>query len=172
MSDVECPCCKKGVQARHTYMANLPATVVCTGCGSWFKIDVENSGGKALVGLSLVTLILAYFWPIVLVFLPVLFVMSMGSLQTFKIEMLQEPRTEVWTISRETGEIYPLKDKEGSDEGLILSEKFKNLSPTSANVFRQKAEKYKAHRARAWARGANKRSTTIGSIHLPPQLSH
>ncbi|MEX0300484.1 MAG: hypothetical protein AB3N28_15530 [Kordiimonas sp.] len=172
MSDVQCPCCNKGVQSRHTYMANLPATVVCTGCGSWFKVDAGNSGGSALVGLSIVTVILAYFWPIMLVFLPVYFVMSMGRLESFTVELVHEPRAELWTISRETGEIRKLDDQEavpGTDTK--LSDKLANVSPREINVFREKAQKYRALRARMVQRsGAAQRSASSPSG--PPQLSH
>ncbi len=168
MSDVQCPCCNKGVQSRHTYMANLPATLVCTGCGSWFQIDVENSGGSALVGLTIATLILAYFWPIMLMFLPVYFVMSMGRLQRFTAELVHEPRAELWTINRETGEIRKLDNQEvvtGTDTK--LSDKLANVKPRETNVFREKAEKYKALRTRMVQHGG------VGPITSgPPQLSH
>lgn len=176
MSDVQCPCCKKGVQARHTYMANLPATVVCTGCGSWFQIDVENSGGLALVGLSAVTLVLAYFWPIMLVFLPVYFVMSLGRLQRFTAELVHEPRAELWTISRETGEIEKI-DAHDADgvHATKLSEKLAVIRPNESNAFREKSGKYKALRARM----AEKRKLApkigggpINHSNGPPQLSH
>ncbi len=173
MSDVQCPCCNKGVQSRHTYMANLPATVVCTGCGSWFKVDVGNSGGSALVGLSIVTVVLAYFWPIMLVFLPVYFVMSMGRLESFTVELVHEPRAELWTISRETGEIRKLDDQElvlGTDTK--LSDKLAKVTPRETNVFREKAQKYRALRARMVQRSGAGGQRPVGSSSRPPQLSH
>lgn len=179
MSDVECPCCKKGVQARHTYMASLPATIVCTGCGSWFQIDVVNSGGKALAGLVVATLISAYFWPIMLVLLPLYLVMSFGSLQRFEVELLKEPQAELWTISRETGEIRRLENEEVNEKlgqnipDAKLSEKFARLRPLERNVFREKAQKYRSLRARA----RMSHTSSIGAQALnpgggPPQLSH
>lgn len=105
MSEVECPCCNKGVQSRHTYMTNLPSTVVCTGCGSWYTIDVENSGGGLLAALIVGTVVLAFFWPMALILLPVYLVVSTGSSQNFIVDLIRKPRTELWTISRETGDI-------------------------------------------------------------------
>lgn len=156
-------------------MANLPATVVCTGCGSWFRIDVENSGGMALVGLTLVTLVLAFFWPIMLVFLPVYFVMSMGRLQRFNTELVQEPRAEIWTISRETGEIKRMSpEEEGAVLDTKLSEKFAGLSPKETNVFREKAAKYQALKARMAQQGGIGPKLKPGPLgqNGPPQLSH
>jgi len=164
MSDVECPCCNRGVQSRHTYMANLPATVVCTGCGSWIDIDVENTGGGLLIALVSGTLLLAFFWPAVLIMLPLYLVVSTGATRNFVVELVQKPRAELWTINRDTGDVERLnseynelrfEEKLSEKIGKLRPALSRRVKPTESTVFKKPNTGFRAIRQRDYLTNQN-----------------
>jgi len=127
MTKPACPCCNKDVQTRHTHMANLPATIVCTGCGAWMQIDVKNTGSLLLAAVFLVTLGVAWFIPAVLILLPVYLVLSTGTMERFAVTLSEKRPTKVWTINRDTGAI----EKLGAKKDPVTTQEFEeNLSGT------------------------------------------
>lgn len=124
MKNPSCPHCEKAIHHRHTYMTSFPLTLVCTGCGSWLKLDVKRSGSFVALGMTALTLGLAYFSPYFLILVPLYFVLSMGPLQTFSVELVKKRKAELWTISRRTGDLRPLKPQESeAQRDLQLSAK-------------------------------------------------
>lgn len=133
MTSPACPNCNKSIQHRHTYMTTFPLTLVCSGCGSWLKLDVRRSGSLVILALCFVTLGLAYFSPYFLVLLPLYFVASMGPLQSFSVSLIKKRRAELWTISRRTGALRPMTGAEKeAQQDLQLSKKLIGARPFRA----------------------------------------
>lgn len=111
-------------------MTTFPATLVCTGCGSWLKIDVKRTGSMVAFALCAVTLGMAYFVPYLLMLIPVYFVLSMGPLQSYSVEMVRERQSDLWTISRRTGSLRQMNPREAeAHRDLQLSNKLAGATP-------------------------------------------
>jgi len=130
MKKTACPACEKQLQHRHTYLNSFPATVVCTGCGSWVKLDVKSSGSLGIFALCGLTGVAAYFSLYFLILLPLYFVLSMGPLQSFSTELIKKRKSELWTINRLSGALRPLGDAEKeAQRDLQLSHKLMGVRP-------------------------------------------
>lgn len=130
MKNPSCPHCEKTIHHRHTYMTSFPITLVCTGCGSWLRLDVKRSGSFLAIGLTAMTLGLAYFSPYFLVLVPLYFVLSVGPLQSLSVEVVKKRKAELWTISRRTGNLRPLKPRESeAHRDVQLSSKLAGTHP-------------------------------------------
>ncbi|MFC3051639.1 hypothetical protein [Kordiimonas pumila] len=103
MSKPACPCCNKDIDTRHTHMANLPATVICTGCGTWMRLDVRKSGSIILATLFIATMIAAWFWTAALILLPVYLVLSTSTMERFTITPVEKRHVNLWSINRDSG---------------------------------------------------------------------
>jgi len=125
-----CPACEKQLQHRHTYMNSFPVTIVCTGCGSWVKLDVKSSGSLAILALCGLTGVAAFFSLYFLILLPLYFVLSMGPLQSFSAELIKKRKAELWTINRLSGALRPLDDAERqAQHDVQLSHKLMGVRP-------------------------------------------
>ena len=132
MKRAVCPCCKKGVQNRHLYMVSLPATVICTGCGSWLTVDVKNGGSLPAAITFIGILVFAFFWPPALILLPLTLLISFTMGQRFSVEASKKGEVHLWTIDRETGEIQELPDYKPyviPQKHEVVGNKLRNLSP-------------------------------------------
>lgn len=145
MKHASCPSCEKELDARHTQMANLPATIVCTGCGSWMRIDAKNTGNLTLAALFIGTLAVAWFIPVVLILLPVYLVLSSGGSDRIVVTAVDKRPANLWTINRETGEMEQLSkladaQAESADAGKkpdTVSKKFSEMRPFEAKRMAQ-----------------------------------
>ncbi|UTW59971.1 hypothetical protein KFE96_06605 [Kordiimonas sp. SCSIO 12603] len=105
MKHVVCPCCNKGVQNRHLYMAHLPATVVCTGCGTWLTIDVKSTGSMPALVVFLGVVVASLFWLPILVLAPLTLVLTLRDRQRFTVETAKRCKPKLWTVTEENGEL-------------------------------------------------------------------
>ena len=142
MKNPTCPNCEKAIQHRHTFMATLPLTLVCSGCGSWVRLDVKQGGNFVVLGFGLMTLALAYFSAYFLILLPLYLVLSMGPLQNFSVELIKKRKAELWTINRRTGHLRPVNEaEEDVERDAAVSGKLASMQP-----FRSIAAAKKYHR--------------------------
>ena len=173
MKNPACPHCEKAIQHRHTFMTTFPLTLVCAGCGSWLKIDVQRSGSALAMVLGLTTLFLAYFSPYFLILLPLYLVLSMGPLQNFSVELIKKRKAELWTINRRTGNLRPVNEaEEEADRDLQLSNKlvgarsFRSLSGVRA------ANRPPKHSGARAALAASMKRGDFAGDDLPKGLPH
>jgi hypothetical protein len=111
-------------------MTTFPSTLVCTGCGSWLKLDVKKSGSLYALALCGATLLLGYFSLYFLILLPVYFVLSLGPLQSLSVDLVKKRKAELWTISRRTGSLRPLDQREAeAQRDVQLSSKLTGTQP-------------------------------------------
>ncbi len=169
MKHAVCPCCKKGVQNRHLYMASLPATVICTGCGSWLTIDVKRSGSlPAFAALGIIAAV-SFFWLPALVLAPVTFVISFNYRQKFSVIEAKKGAPKLWTVDRNTGELTeeataPVMDDLKPRRAKYMQASVARKKITHISAFRRLPEHIKLRRAEKI-----KRST---DTELPPGLPH
>lgn len=84
-------------------MAHLPATVVCTGCGTWLSIDVKSTGSMPALMAFVVIIVTSFFWLPALILAPVTLVLTMRHKQQFTVETAKRCKPRLWTVTEENG---------------------------------------------------------------------
>ena len=134
-------------------MAHLPATVVCTGCGTWLTIDVKSTGSLPALAAFCAVIVASFFWLPALIFAPVTLVLTMRDKQRFTVELAKRSKPRLWAVVEENGELQkkslPVKMEKIKAGRQALRRQFsESQKKVHLSSFRDLPEHIKAKRAK------------------------